>query len=311
MSYFFVINPGANGKRGARFIQPLFRQLQRRGVDYDHRLTADLEEACLLSRQANEQGYDVVVAVGGDGTINKVINGFFDESGKRASKARLGVIHTGTSPDFCKSYGIPTQAELALETLFKGHSKPISVAKAEYHTASGTPRTGYFACCASIGLGAEVARSANSGIRKYLGDVPGTMTAILYSLSRYTASDLRLICDGRELLIPRNFNTFIGKTRYIASGLRVKNSLPVDADRLYVLSLKEINPANLITAIRAIYSGKTIQEKKYIAMSYAASIELSSPRANSELEYDGDAQGWLPCRISVALPRLELISSEL
>ena len=311
MTYFFIINPGSRHKQSAGFIPSLFAELDKRGIDYQYGITKSLDDAYMFSREANEKGYERVVAIGGDGTINKVLSGFYDETGKRISRAKLGVIHTGTSPDFCRSYGIPTRADLALETLLQGKTKEISIARIEYHNKTGESKIGYFACCASFGLGATVARGANSGFRKLLGDAPGTFASIVAALCQYKASDLILRCDGKEVIMHKNFNTFIGKSQFVASGMKIKNDLSHDDKRLYITSLKQINMMNVLPALRAIYSGKAIQDKAYISFRYAKSIEIASNKANSELEFDGDPQGYLPCRISVATDNLELIANEL
>ncbi len=310
MAYFFVINPGSRQNRAAEFIPTLFTELKHHKIDFTYKLTATMEDAQSLSLAANEKGYDTVVAVGGDGTINKVLNGFYDAQGKRNSLAKFGVIHTGTSPDFCKSYGIPTQPSLAMETLLRGCSKKISVARIEYHDNKGKPKTGYYACCASFGVGAKVAQRANSGVRKYLGDSLGTLGSILVSLSKYRASDLELICDGEKLTIKNNFNTFIGKTRFIASGLKVEHNLASDDERLYLLSVKNLTWRNVIPAIQAVYSGKAGYDKDYLAIRYARSIEVPASKSNNEVEFDGDPQGFLPCKISLATDKLELITDE-
>jgi len=311
MSYFLIINPGSNHNRGAKFIPVLFAELDKRKIDYDYKLTNTLEDANQFSKEANEKGAEVVVAIGGDGTINKVANGFFDENGNRISTAKLGVIHTGTSPDFCRSYGIPTKSSLAMKTLLKGFTKEISVARIEYHMQTGASRIGYFTCCASLGIGAQVAKRSNSGIRKYFGDSLGTFISILISLCGYKPSDLNILCDGKEEVIENNFNTFIGKTTFIASGMIVNHNLKSDDNRLYVLSMKRLNLLNIVPALRAIYSGKAICNKDYISFAYATSLDVLKGKTNNEVEFDGDPQGFLPCRISIAQDKLELIANEL
>lgn len=311
MSYYFIINPGSRHRRAGRFMPILFSELKKRKIDYTFKLTSNLEDAYRFSREANEQGYEVVAAIGGDGTINKVLGGFYDNQGKRISKARLGVIHTGTSPDFCKSYGIPTTPALALQTLLRGHSKQISVARIEHNTKSGELKTGYFACCASLGMGAMVAQKSNSGYRKYLGDSLGTFCSIMLSLCGFKASDLCLLCDGEKILVKDNVNTFIGKTRFIASGLKVSHNLSNDDERLYVLSVQSLTLSSLVPVLKALYSGNTTINNKSLSFSYARTIEVLGGKNNQELEYDGDPQGLLPCRISIATDKLELIADEL
>ena len=76
---------------------------------------------------SNKEGIDNIIAVGGDGTINKVLNGFYNENGKRISSSRFGVIHTGTSPDFCKSYNIPTNPMKAADLIIGQQTRSIPV----------------------------------------------------------------------------------------------------------------------------------------------------------------------------------------
>lgn len=311
MTYFFIINPGSRQNRGALFIPHLLTELNKQKISYEYRLTNSFDDAYQFSRYANESGYEVIVAIGGDGTINKVVNGFYNERGKRISKTKLGVIHTGTSPDFCKSYGIPTNPHLALETLLEGFVKEISVARIEYQTHSGESRTGYYTCCASFGIGAQVALVSNSGIRKYVGDVLGTFISILFCLCRYKPSNLSLICDDKKLIKSQNFNTFIGLTTFIASGMKVAHNLKFDDKRLYVLSMMNFSLLNIIPAIKTIYSGKPFANKDYVSFEYANSVYIMYDKVNNQIEFDGDPQGYLPCRISIATEKLELITNEL
>ena len=311
MSYFFIINPGSNHYKEKQFFKVIETVLNKRNITFEYKFTSIIEDAYFFSKEANEKGYEVIVAVGGDGTINKVINGFYDEKGKRISQTKLGVIHTGTSPDFCKSYGIPNQPLLALETLLNNYSVEISVVQIDFRTKNQRRKTGYFVCCASIGLGAKVAENANSGIRKYLGDTLGTFVSILKSLINYKPSDMKIICDEKERVIVRNFNTFIGKTTFVASGIKVNHQLSIDDNRLYLLCLKKINFRNVLPALRAIYSGKPICNKDYISYEYIESIEIMNDEINNEIEFDGDPQGFLPCKISVAIDKLEVITNEL
>ena len=309
--YCFIINPGSNHKRSANKITAIKEELIRQEIDFIYWETKNLPDAYHLSKKANLHGFEIIVAVGGDGTINQVINGFYDDNGNRLSASKLGVIHTGTSPDFCLSYNIPIDYMKALETIIRGNSKQTSVARICSHNKNQETEVRYFASCASLGLGAAVARTANSGVRKILGDRLGTFYSILKSLVSYKASELKLICDDESKKVHKNFNTFIGKTSYIASGLRVQHQLSEEDNRLYIISLKNINLWNVIPALRAIYSGKELSNTNYLSFNYAKRIQVLADKINPQIEYDGDPQGFLPCEISIAPDRLELIVNEL
>lgn len=323
--YFIIINPGSGGGKSKEKSKAILELLKRTNISFEYKLTESLEDAYTLSAEGNKRGYDVIVAVGGDGTINRVINGFYDSAGRRISGAKLGVIHTGTSPDLCKSYNIPLEIDKALAAVFVGKSKKISLGKITYATVydqelNGQPipigklniknekfQTGYFACCANIGLGAEVARSANSGIRRYLGDFAGTLISLIRTLLKYHPANFSVSVDGRQQVFEKVHNISVGKTTYIASGIKVNNELTFGDCRFYSLIIKDIDLFNWFGVLRKIYSGKRFANDHTMSLQYASSLEVYGNNRNPELEFDGDPRGFLPCVIENAQDLLDLI----
>jgi diacylglycerol kinase family enzyme len=319
MRYFLIMNPGSGGGSREK-VEKILAVFYENRLEFDYKLTDTLEDAYTLSVEGNKKGYDVIVAVGGDGTINRVINGFYDPLGRRISSSRLGVIHTGTSPDFCKSYHVPLEIEQALLTLFAGKSGQISLGKITYSYAydqglddqplsknNENLQTSYFACCANIGLGADLARSANSGIRKYIGDLAGTFVSLIKTLLQYQPSNFSVSFDGQKQVLINVFNIAVGKTTYIASGIKVKNDLSPGDSRFYTMTIKNIGFANWASVIRKIYSGKRFVNNNTMSLQYASSIEVFGNSRNPELEFDGDPRGFLPCVIETAQDSLDLI----
>ncbi|AET67673.1 sphingosine/diacylglycerol kinase-like enzyme [Desulfosporosinus orientis DSM 765] len=320
MKYFFILNPGSGGGKSRRRFEEIFAFLQQHRLQYDYKLTTSLEDAYTLSAEGNLKGYDVIVAVGGDGTINRVINGFYDSQGKRISRAKLAVIHTGTSPDLCKSYHVPLKLDQALEVILKGRSMEIPIARLTYAREydpklDGRPLDGnpervqrdYFACCANIGIGAAVAKDANSGIRKYLGDFAGTLVSVIKNLLTYRGREFTLCIDGKEQVFNKAFNIFVGKTMYIASGIKVKKHLNLNDRRFYILVIHSIGLVNWLPVLRKLYSGKEFGDSRTMSLQYAEKIEVYGSRHNNRLEFDGDPRGFLPCVIETACDPLELI----
>ncbi|MCG2760669.1 MAG: acylglycerol kinase family protein [Candidatus Delongbacteria bacterium] len=83
--YFFIINPGSKHGKGKKFLYRIKEEFDSKNITFGYKETVSLEDAYLLSKKANYEGYEIIVAVGGDGTINKVIAGFYDDTGKRIS----------------------------------------------------------------------------------------------------------------------------------------------------------------------------------------------------------------------------------
>ncbi|HZK53941.1 MAG TPA: diacylglycerol kinase family protein [Desulfosporosinus sp.] len=319
MRYLLIINPGSGRGSGAK-IQKILATFKKKGLEFDYKLTDTLEDAYTLSVEGNQKGYEIIVAVGGDGTINRVINGFYNSLGQRISTSKLGVLHTGTSPDLCKSYQVPLDLEHALNTVFAGRSVKISLGKITYTTVydkglEGLPlseetenlQTSFFACCANIGLGASVARNANSGIRKYLGDFAGTFVSLLKTLLKYHSVNLSVRYDGQQQDFVKVYNIAVGKTTYIASGIKVKNELaPVDS-RFYSLVVQDMRLTDVGGVLRKIYSGKRFINNNNMSLQYVSRVEVCGNKVNPELEFDGDPRGFLPCVIETAQDPLDLI----
>ncbi len=319
MRYFLIMNPGSGG--GSRDkVKKILAIFHKNRLEFDYKLTDTMEDAYTLSVEGNIKGYDTIVAVGGDGTINRVINGFYDPMGSRISSSKLGVIHTGTSPDLCKSYNVPLDIEQALKTVLAGKSGKIPLGKITYTSVydkglDGLPlsmenehiQTSYFACCANIGLGASVARNANSGIRNYIGDFAGTFVSLIITLLKYQPGNYSVSFDGQKQVLGNVYNIAVGKTTYIASGIKVKNQLTPGDSRFYTLIIKDLGFADWAGVLRKIYSGKRFSNNKTMSLQYASSIEVYGNRRNPELEFDGDPRGFLPCVIETARDHLDLI----
>jgi diacylglycerol kinase (ATP) len=313
-----IYNPGAKSGANDDLLSTILIQLKEGRCNCSYTITRNLEDAHLASIIANREGFETIIAVGGDGTINRVINGFYDENGKRASQAKLGVIHTGTSPDFCKSYAIPTKVRAAIDCILKAKTTSIQVGKIslaktfhpEYHTQTVTSNsdfiTRYFACCANIGLGASLARYANQGIRKYMGDFLGTFVSLIRVLIEYKPASFTIVLDDRQTSIENIFNIAIGRTGYIASGIKIKNDLKENDDRFYTLVVKNLRLSKIPLCLRKIYSGKTIQNSDYFDLDYHKKIEIFGNKYNPEVEFDGDPAGFLPCKIEMAPDPLEV-----
>lgn len=309
MKCFLIINPGSKNGRSKKNIEKIISGLQKNNIDFEYKTTEKLNDAYEYSKSANEKSFDVIIAAGGDGSINQVINGFYDQNGKRISKALFGVIYTGTSPDFCKSHNIPIKIEEAIQTIKKEKYKSVKIGQIKLSKSKDNNdfHTKYFACCANIGLGAMLAEKANSGIRKIFGDFLGTFLSLLSILFVYKKSSFQVFIDNKREHIYNLYNLSIGKTHYIASGIKVNNDLEKNNKNFYLLTVQNLNFFNTIGVINKIYSGKKIKNNNSVKLSYCNEIDILKNSINHEVEFDGDPAGYLPCSIKEADDPLNLI----
>ena len=321
--YFLVCNPGSGRRAADKKLRKIRNLLDSNRMSYDYAMTQTLDHATELSASANRKGYEVIVAVGGDGTINRVINGFYNRDGKKRSQAKLGVIYSGTSPDFCKSYRIPIKTEESVRTLQRGHTTDILIGRM---TCAVTPtedpaaipdpdlsgfRTGHFACCANIGLGASLARHANSGIRRVIGDIPGTFISLIRVLARFKPVELYIRMDGTDDHLKNVFNVSIGRTVHVASGMKINHSIASATGRFYTLAVRNLTVRNVFGALRTMYRGLPVSGCSAMTLNYARYLDIRDINAGVEVEYDGDPAGYLPCRIEPAGDLVTVITDPL
>ncbi len=306
--YFLIINPAANSGKAERKYPKILRTLNKRGVDFDYRLTSQPGEAVRLAASVAKDDSLIVVAVGGDGTICEVISGLFFRN-ENNPKPALGILHIGTSPDFNKLHKIPVKIKDAINTLIKGKTKTIDIGKAAYNTslvAGAEKKTSYFASNVNIGLGPQIAQKANSRYRKYLGDFLGTLCAAINSLIGFKGMSLPISIDGKDTSFPLLINLTVGKDPYLASGMRALNPIAPDDGRLYVLSIKKTSLINILSNIPKLYWGN-ILDYNAAEITYAKSLDIGICSDYPQIEMDGDVKGFLPARIEVLAKALRII----
>ena len=280
MKRFLVLtNPSSHGGRSGHIL-PLLRALLPEG---EFVVLKNIEEASRFAREAT--GYEAVVACGGDGTVNAVARGVL---ANRDNALKFGVLYTGTSPDFCREHGIPTDAEEAVAVLRAGEVREIPVL-----TANGEP----FFCSMNLGMGAAVAESANR-LRPKFGDFIGTLWSVLREVMRGRRYDIKV--NGEE--IRSVAHGLITRMPLIAGGLKI--ALPPLADDEYALWFaKDVSRFGCLRIVWNLYRGKPCGEIRVLRGKIAISSNV--PVA---LEYDGDPHGSLPVEISFASRSLAMIA---
>ena len=279
MKRFLVLaNPSSHGGRSGRILS-LLRELLSEG---EFVVLKNIEEASLLAREAT--GYEAVVACGGDGTVNAVARGVL---ANRDNALKFGVLYTGTSPDFCREHGIPTDAEEAVAVLRAGVVREIPVL-----TANGDS----FFCSMNLGMGAMVAATANR-LRPLLGDALGTLWPVLREVLHGRRYDVTV--NGEKIC--NVAHAFVTRMPRIAGGLKV--ALPPLADDEYALWFaRDVSRFGCLRIVWNLYRGNPCGELHVLrGKTTFASVN------HVALEYDGDPHGALPVAVGFAPRRLRLL----
>ena len=170
-----IVNPHSQGG-GVGKKWPELAATLRRAVAFDTYLTTGPGHATQLAAQALAQGAQTVVAVGGDGTINEVANGFFAGNTATHPQASLAILPLGTGGDFRRSLGMTGKFDDACKALAAGTTREIDVGWLEHATAAGGKGTRIFVNVASFGVSGVVVRMVKGigNIRRKMRRVAGT-----------------------------------------------------------------------------------------------------------------------------------------
>ena len=301
MKYFLIYNPTSRQGKSKRDFNKINSILMNRGVDFDYILTSKKDEAIDLSRRVDITEYDVVVAVGGDGTVCEVITGLMSKP--ESERQKLGVLHIGTSPDFNRYHNLPIKLEESIDVLLGDKSRKVDIGKVAHKNTLRENCVSYFGSSVNIGLGPLIASKSNGRYRKYLGDFLGTLSSTLVSLVEFNPISLKLIVDRKREELKDVFNLTIGKDPYLASGMRVPIEIKENSGNMYMLSIQGKRKLSLLSNLWRLYSGN-ILDYNGSKVRNCKEVEVSG---NGKLEFDGDLRGYLPAKIEVLPKSLEIL----
>jgi diacylglycerol kinase (ATP) len=177
-----IVNPTSGGYSTGREWPSISAYLKDRGYLFDQVLTESRDHATRLASEASCDGYETLIAVGGDGTINEVVNGIFNAGFARS--VSLGVISAGTTCSFARSLGISSNHLRSCDSILNGEKTPVDIGTVGY-SVEGRRLQRYFVNEADVGLGATIVeasrRITNYFGRKinYLPHVIGGVTSLL------------------------------------------------------------------------------------------------------------------------------------
>jgi diacylglycerol kinase (ATP) len=259
--------------------------------------------AVSLAEQAVKRGSDLIVAVGGDGTINECVNGMMF-AGNRSKMPLFGIIPLGSGSDFIRTIGIPREPMAAAHHLRKMNKKRIDVGQVRYSNLSGEKVQRFFVNVADVGLGGMVVKHAARAPRMF-GRRPNYLWGMISGLIKYRAQNVALRSDGHASKSIRVRNVVFANGKYFGRGFKVAPNAEIDDGIFDVISLGDFSTAESIWHLPKMYSGTHLGLRKVEGFR-TASVEIDS-NEQVLLELDGELAGTLPASFEVVPGALEII----
>jgi diacylglycerol kinase (ATP) len=212
------------------------------------KLTEKAGDAERLAREALETGVERVVAAGGDGTLNEVVNGLSSDFGR----ASLGLLPLGTGNDFARTIGVPGDLAGALAVLREGRERTLDVARANIGGIDGQSR--YFLNMSAGGFSGEV--SERAGDAKDRWGPLAYMRAAIGALPELKGFLTRITLNGAEELELETYNIVVSNGRYVASGIPVAPWAVLDDGLLDVIIAPATTIPQLAVLVPAVLLGR-------------------------------------------------------
>ncbi|MGA1873693.1 MAG: diacylglycerol/lipid kinase family protein [Thermoplasmatota archaeon] len=306
MRHLLIFNPTARSGRCLGDLHYIRKEFGKRGIEHHLKSTRGKDHAIEIAYHGTISGdNDVLIALGGDGTICEVITGIMRAIENGAPPVKMGVVHIGTSPDFNRYHGIPTDVLGQMDVIEKGATRWVDVGRVRYRSLDGSDVTSYFGSSVNLGLGSDIASRSNSRYRRFLGDTLGTLLSTLVSLANYKTSDLEAVIDGEVIRFTDLVNLTVGKDPHIASGMRVPIEMQEDSGEMYCLSVGSDSKLSLLVNLWRMYRGN-ILDYDGARLVYCREL-MAGPNVNDKVEFDGDHRGSLPVRVDLVPRGLEVI----
>lgn len=302
-----ILNPAAARGRSLKRWPEIAAALATEGVQADLHTTRSAGHATALARERLQQGQRWLIAVGGDGTLNEVVNGFFDADGQPlAPEAWLSVLMCGTGGDFARTLRQPADLQQAVRQLVQAAPRQIDIGRLDCQQATGAACTRYFINIASLGLGGAVSYRLNQS--RLLARLHGQLAFLLATLHTFAEFkprrvSLRWAKDGQTqtLQLPIQ-QVAVANGRFHGAGMQVAPLAELDDGQFDVVLLEATPRLRSLLSLARVYKGQHLHDPgvRWFATD-ALEVSAEGP-APVWLECDGENPGCLPARFRL-LPR--------
>ncbi len=243
-----------------------------------------------LARQAAEGGAGLLVVVGGDGSVNEVVNGVPGDE-----RVELAVVARGTGWDFARSLGIPRGVRAAAEVAVAGRTRAIDLGLATFRSWAGDETSAHFANAASAGMSGAIAQRAND-TSKALGGKVSYVWATLAVFARWRNTPVEVTVDGARRQ-GRMHDVIVANGRSLAGGMLLCPDAEPDDGLFDALLLGDLTKRDLVATIPKTYRGSHLPHPKAeLLRGRAVTVDAAEPLP---IQLDGEQPGTTPVRFEV------------
>lgn len=287
--WLIVVNPKAYLGRSIKDWPTIEKILFAEGFDFDVFFTEYIHHGIELVRQKiTDGGYRKVIAVGGDGTFNEVVNGIFLQERFPVSEIMLGLIPVGTGNDWARTYDFPKNYDKIVKILKAGQTFKHDVGRVTYYN-NGDPKVRYFINEAGTGLDEMVCQNTNKLKQEGKGGKIKYLMSLVKCLTKYKCTHIQIDIDGQIVFDDSILSLTVGICRFNGGGMMMMpRAIPNDG-LFDVTVIRKVSMFKFVTNAKNIYDGSFVDKLKEVSTFRGKKIRIISiPSHSLLLETEGE-----------------------
>jgi len=305
--WLVVVNPKAGIRKCEKDWPKIRELLTKAGFDFVSAITEYPFHAIeLTQRMVAEQGFKKVIAVGGDGTMNEVVNGIFHQTRFATTDITLGMITVGTGNDWGRMYSFPADYKSAIQVLTNENTFLQDVGKVKYRYHS-EDKSRYFINMAGMGYDALVAKKTNLMKTKGRGGAFAYLLNLVIGLFQYKSIHLHIVVDGKTVVDGEVFSMSIGICQFNGGGMK-QLPMAIPDDGLYDMTvIKKTTKFRVVKNIKNLYDGSFLKMPEVETFKGEKISITATPHHAMFLETDGESLGSSPLDFEIVPTAIKLI----
>ncbi len=286
-----IVNPTAGAGNAAKMWPLIQAHLTEQRVLFDSVLTNAQGHAITLAKEAVTAGRTTIISVGGDGTLNEVVNGIFSLPEQARTDVTVGVIPLGTGADFVRTLGLPRTWQEACSRLLDDKTRVIDIGKMTYAGREGA-ESRYFVNVAGLGFDGEVVSRTNTSATKRLGGTIPYFTNLVITLVTYTNKDVSVCLDDDKEIPGRMNSVIVANGQWFGGGMWIAPDARPDDGLFDIVIIGDVGKVELLQTMPRVYKGTHLTHPK-LTSARAREVRVASQQ-DMWLQADGESLGRAP-----------------
>ena len=253
-------------------------------------------DATHLAQHAIEDKTDYLIAAGGDGMLNEVVNGYMNSDEALRKNVILGLLPCGTGNDFARTIGMRNDIEQLASLIENDQTQPVDIGEIQYKSLMGVTKTRYYINITDIGIGGLVVKTVNES-SKFLGPNLTYLKATIQAFFSYKHSKVRLTSDSFQWEGPI-LSLCMANGRYFGSGICIAPQAEVSDGKIQLVILGNVSLMDYLKNMSKIKKGEILEHPE-ILYEQVRSCRIESIDGECPVDMDGEFIGYTPVELNI------------